>query len=187
MRAFTLDAFGAAPALRDDMPEPSIGDRQLLVRVHASSVNPVDVFVAAGAMKELAEHEFPVTLGRDFAGLVERVGSGVTRYRVGDEVFGFVLHADPTVRDGSWAALIAVPEDNVVAAKPRSADFAQAGAAMTRLISKTALSTASRSATLPIAVSYVWPPTASFLGLRSRESPELPWQLGSPCELREGC
>jgi NADPH:quinone reductase-like Zn-dependent oxidoreductase len=52
----------------------------------------------------------------------------VTRYRVGDEVFGFVLHANPTVRDGSWAELIAIAEGNV-AAKPHSLDFSHAGAA----------------------------------------------------------
>jgi NADPH:quinone reductase-like Zn-dependent oxidoreductase len=44
VRAFTLDSFGAAPALRDDLPEPHVGDDELLVRVRASSVNPVDVF-----------------------------------------------------------------------------------------------------------------------------------------------
>ena len=128
MRAFTLDRFGAQPAPRDDIPEPHAGDNELLVRVHASSVNPVDVFIAAGALKEMAEHEFPVTLGRDFAGVVEQVGSGVSRYRVGDEVFGFVLHANPTVHAGSWAELITVAEDSA-ATKPRSLDFARAGAA----------------------------------------------------------
>jgi NADPH2:quinone reductase len=77
----------------------------------------------------MVEHEFPVTLGRDFAGVVEQVGSGVGRYRVGDEVFGFVLYANPTVHEGSWAERIAVPEDNEVAAKPQSLDFGSAGAA----------------------------------------------------------
>jgi NADPH2:quinone reductase len=129
MRAFTLDGFGAQPAVRDDVPEPDGDDDELLVRVRASSVNPVDVFIAAGGLQGMAEYEFPVTLGRDFAGVVERAGSGVTRYAVGDEVFGFVLHANPTVRDGSWAELIAVPEDHQVAAKPRNLDFAHAAAA----------------------------------------------------------
>jgi NADPH:quinone reductase-like Zn-dependent oxidoreductase len=128
MRAFTLDSFDAQPALRDDIRAPHAGDNELLVRVHASSVNPVDVFIAAGGLKEMAEYEFPVTLGRDFAGIVEQAGSGVSRYQIGDEVFGFVLHADPTVHDGSWAELIAVPEDNQVAPKPSSLDFAHAGA-----------------------------------------------------------
>jgi NADPH:quinone reductase-like Zn-dependent oxidoreductase len=129
MRALTLDSFDAAPALRDDLPEPELGDNELLVRVHASSVNPVDVFIAGGALKEMVEHEFPVTLGRDFAGVVEQVGSGVRLYAVGEEVFGFLPHANPTVHEGSWAELITVPEDNFVAAKPRNVDLAQAGAA----------------------------------------------------------
>src|SRR5919106_6342016 len=129
MRAFTLDSFDTPPALRDDFPEPRIADNEVLVRVHVSSVNPVDAFIAAGGLKEMAEHEFPVALGRDFAGVVEQVGSGVSRYRVGDEVFGFVLHANPTVRDGSWAELITLPEDHSVAAMPRSVDFEHAGAA----------------------------------------------------------
>jgi NADPH:quinone reductase len=129
MRAFTLDGFDAQPALRDDIPEPSGGENELLVRVHASSVNAVDIFIAAGGLKEMAEYEFPVTLGRDFAGTVEQVGSGVSRYEVGDEVFGFVLHANPSVHEGSWGERIVVPEDNEVAAKPPTVDFAHAGAA----------------------------------------------------------
>ena len=129
MRAFTLESFEAQPALRDDLPEPSVGDNELLVHVHASSVNPVDVFIAAGGLKEMAEHEFPVTLGRDFAGVVNEVGPSVSRYQVGDEVFGFVLHANPTVHEGSWADRIIVPEDNQVAAKPPALDFAHAAAA----------------------------------------------------------
>jgi NADPH:quinone reductase len=128
MRAFALHAFDAEPSL-DDLPEPPVADDGLLVRVHASSVNPVDVFIAAGGMKEMAAYEFPVTLGRDFAGVVEQVGSRVSRYRVGGEVFGFVRHANPTVRNGSWSELIAVPEDDMVAARPRNVGFAEAGAA----------------------------------------------------------
>jgi NADPH2:quinone reductase len=126
--AFTLDGF-EQPALRDDFPEPRVGDDELLVRVRASSVNPVDVFIAAGGLRGMAEYDFPVVLGRDFAGVVEQVGSAVSRYEPGDEVFGFVLHADPTVHKGSWAELITVPEHHQVAAKPQSIDFAHAGAA----------------------------------------------------------
>ena len=128
MRAFTLDRFDSPPAFRDDLSEPTPGDRQLLVRVHASSVNPVDGFIGAGALKEMAEHDFPVILGRDYAGVVERVGSDVVGYAPGDEVFGFLVHADPVVHAGTWAELTPVPHDSV-AAKPRSVDFEHAGAA----------------------------------------------------------
>jgi NADPH:quinone reductase len=129
MRAFTLDSFDAQPALRDDIPEPSLGENELLVRVHASSVNPADLFIASGALKEFADYVFPVVLGRDFAGVVDEVGSGVSRYQVGHEVFGFVRHANTTAHEGSWAELIVVPEDDEVAAKPQALDFADAGAA----------------------------------------------------------
>jgi NADPH:quinone reductase-like Zn-dependent oxidoreductase len=129
MKAVTLDEFGAAPALRTDITEPRAGEHDLLVRVRASSVNPVDVAIAAGMLKEMVEHEFPVILGRDYAGVVEEVGPGVGRHRVGEEVFGFLLHANPTVHEGSWAELAVVPEDNFVAARPRSVTFAEAGAA----------------------------------------------------------
>jgi NADPH:quinone reductase-like Zn-dependent oxidoreductase len=59
MRAFILDSFGAQPVVRDDLPEPHVDDDELLVRVHASSVNPVDVFIAAGALKDMAEPSSP--------------------------------------------------------------------------------------------------------------------------------
>jgi NADPH:quinone reductase len=128
MRAFVVDGFDAAPALRDDIPAPSPGEGQVLVRVRSSSVNAVDRSIAAGMLKDMFEHEFPVILGRDFAGVVEEIGPGVSRYAAGDEVYGFLLHANPAVHEGSWSELIVVPEDNFVARKPR-VDFATAGAA----------------------------------------------------------
>ena len=129
MRAFTLDSFDAAPGLRDDVPTPHPGDTDLLIRVQSSSVNPVDAAIAGGLLRERFEHEFPVVLGRDYAGVVEEVGSGVTRYGVGDEVYGFVTHANPTVHAGSWAELIVLPEDNQVAASPAGEELQEAGAA----------------------------------------------------------
>jgi NADPH:quinone reductase-like Zn-dependent oxidoreductase len=129
MKAFVLDSFGAKPGLRDDLPGPTLGDDEVLVRVHASSVNPVDMWIAAGALAEMADHEFPVVLGRDYAGVVEQAGSGVTRFAVGDEVYGYVPHVNPAVRDGAWAELITVPEGGHVAAKPAGLNFTQAGAA----------------------------------------------------------
>ena len=129
MLAFTLDSFDAAPALREDLPTPAVADDQLLVRVQASSVNPVDAFIAAGALRGMAEYEFPVVLGRDYAGVVEQAGAAVTRYAVGDEVYGWLPHASPTVRDGSWAELLVVSQDLSVARKPANVTAHQAGAA----------------------------------------------------------
>lgn len=129
MRAFTLDSFESSPRLRDDLSMPQVEANELLVRVHASSINPADAAVAAGMLKGMADYEFPVTLGRDFAGVVEGIGSSVSRYQPGDEVFGFVTLANPTVHSGSWANYLVVPEDTSVARKPSGVDFVTAGAA----------------------------------------------------------
>src|SRR4029453_12135721 len=130
MKAVTLDAFDTPPRLRDDLPAPTPAPDEVLVRVHASSVNPADNGIAAGMLKQMGlEYEFPVILGRDYAGVVEQVGPAVIRYAVGDEVFGFLLHANPAVHEGSWAELIAVPEDMFIGRAPEGVDLATAGAA----------------------------------------------------------
>src|SRR6059036_3669905 len=130
MKAVTITAFDTPPVLREDLPAPTLGPNEVLVRVHGSSVNPVDNGIAAGMLRQMGvEYEFPAILGRDYAGVVEQVGAEVTRYAVGDEVFGFLLHANPTVHDGSWAELIALTPEMQVAPKPASLDLAAAGVA----------------------------------------------------------
>jgi NADPH:quinone reductase len=129
VKALTINDFGTPPRLRDDLPTPTLGPGDVLVRVQASSVNPVDNSIAAGMLRDMVEHEFPVTLGRDYSGVVEHVGADVTRYALGDEVYGFLMHANPTVRDGSWAELISVSEEVAIARRPAGVDIATAGAA----------------------------------------------------------
>src|SRR6188472_2277580 len=103
MRAIALTAPDAPPA-PIELPAPVPAEDQVLVRVHASSVNPVDNAIAAGMLLAMGvEHEFPITLGRDYAGIVEQVGVNVTTYAPGDRVFGFVPHGDPVVHDGAWS------------------------------------------------------------------------------------
>jgi NADPH:quinone reductase len=128
MRAITLERFESDPTLQG-IPTPQIAPNEVLVRVRASSVNPVDNAIAAGMMRGMVEHEFPVVLGRDYAGVVEQAGSDVRRYAEGEEVYGFLPAANPNVHDGTWAELIVVPEDNFVARKPAGVDLAAAGAA----------------------------------------------------------
>jgi NADPH:quinone reductase len=130
MNAITLNEAGTPPALRDDLPAPTPGPREVLVRVQASSVNPVDNSIAAGMLAQMGvEYEYPVTLGRDYAGVVAQVGADVTEYAAGDEVFGFLLHANPTARDGSWTELLTVSTDASIARRPVNVDVAAAGAA----------------------------------------------------------
>src|SRR5215208_6706575 len=103
MRAVTLDSAGTSPGLREDLPDPTPADNEVLVRVRASSVNPVDNSIAAGLLAQMGvQYDYPVILGRDYAGVVEEAGSAVASFRPGDRVFGFLLHANPTVHDGAW-------------------------------------------------------------------------------------
>ncbi len=129
MRAFVLPSFDDPPILREDLPEPEVGDAEVLVRVGWSSANPVDNGIASGGMHGRAVHEFPVILGRDHAGVVEAVGPAVTRHSPGDEVFGFIRHANPNIHAGTWAELIALPEGESISPRPESLDLEAAGSA----------------------------------------------------------
>lgn len=126
MRAITMNDFESGAALRE-VPEPEPGAKEIRVRVHASSLNPYDFFVANGLAKGMMEYDFPVTVGADVAGIVDKVGDEVSRYSVGDEVFGFVF-TPPTLKLGTWAEYLVVPEDMFVATKPTRASMLEAGA-----------------------------------------------------------
>lgn len=120
MRAFVLTEFGADPELTDiDVPQPAQGEAR--VKVHAASVNGFDLSVAKSYLKDMMEHRFPVVLGKDFAGVVDAVGAGVTDYRVGDRVFGVVTK--PYLGDGSFAEYVTVPTEVGLATLPDGVDF----------------------------------------------------------------
>jgi len=130
MRAITLDRSESKPSLREDLPTPAPTENEVLVRVQASSVNPVDAAIATGMLASMGvDYDYPVILGRDYAGVVEQVGGEVTRYAGGDEVFGFLLHASPNVHDGAWAELITVTEESSIAPAPDGVDVVTLGAA----------------------------------------------------------
>lgn len=129
MKAITLDSFDAHPGLRDDLPDPSPGPNDVVVRVRTSSINPVDIAVAAGLLTMMAEYEFPVVIGRDFAGTVEHVGAGVTAFATGDPVYGFLPAANPTVHTGSWAERILLPGGQFATRAPAGVSLEVAGAA----------------------------------------------------------
>jgi NADPH2:quinone reductase len=128
VKAIAITAFDTPPALID-LPVPTPAPNEALVRVHTSSVNPVDNGIAAGMLRQMSvEYDFPVIIGRDYAGVVEQVGNEVSSIAVGDQVFGFLLHANPTAHDGSWAELITVPEHISIAQAPEGVDLANSGA-----------------------------------------------------------
>lgn len=124
MRAVAFTAFGAAPEVTElPVPEPAPGE--VLVQVRASSVNGFDLGVLGGFLKGVYEYEFPVVIGKDFAGVVAAVGEGVTEMAVGDEVFGVVMR--PTLGQGGFAEYVAVPQGYGIARLPDGLDHARAG------------------------------------------------------------
>jgi NADPH:quinone reductase-like Zn-dependent oxidoreductase len=125
MRAVVISEQGADPAL-GDVPTPRPGAGEVLVRVRASSVNGFDTSVAAGRLAGMMEHRFPVVLGKDFAGTVTAVGDGVTRFTVGQPVFGVVTK--PFLGDGGFGEYVTVPDQIGITALPEGVDVTTAGA-----------------------------------------------------------
>ena len=125
MRALHVPAAGERPQL-SDLPTPEVADGHVLVRVKAAGLNAVDNAIASGVMAGMIPHAYPLVLGRDAAGIVTAVGSGVDHVVVGDEVFGHVLLAPP-VQAGTLAEFALLPAA-AVAAKPASLDFVTAAA-----------------------------------------------------------
>lgn len=124
MRAVAVTSLDEEPALVD-LPEPEVGADEVLVRIHAASINPVDVYTARRSYRR-EDYELPTILGFDFAGVVERVGKDVRRFRVGDEVLGY--WPSPRAAPGAWADLIAVSETAYIAPKPPQLGFHEAAA-----------------------------------------------------------
>ena len=120
MRAITVSEYGQDPVVTE-LPKPKAGPGQLLIRVHAASLNPMDRNIANGGMKEQMPATFPMVLGADVAGVVEAIGDGATRFTPGDEVFGQLLVA-PLGSAGTYAEDVAVTEDAPLAAVPDGLD-----------------------------------------------------------------
>jgi NADPH:quinone reductase-like Zn-dependent oxidoreductase len=127
MKAVRIHGYGGPEVLQvEDMPRPEPGTGEVLVRVHASGVNPVDWKVREGYMRQMVPLELPAVLGLDFSGVIDSVGAGVSRFRAGDAVFG---RAD-IAHDGSYAEYVRVAADNVVR-KPERLDHVHAAAVPT--------------------------------------------------------
>lgn len=127
MKAFALTSFESPAGVRD-VPVPEAGPGDVRVRVRAASINGFDVWVASGMAKDMMEHRFPVVVGKDFAGVVEAVGEGVTRFAVGDEVLG-ILPMDQFLWRGTFAERVVVPAEGFIEPKPANVDF-ERGAAL---------------------------------------------------------
>lgn len=124
MKAVRVHEYGGPEVLKyEDAPKPTPAADEVLIRVHAAGLNPVDWKVRAGLAKGRLNYKMPFIPGWDVSGVVEAVGSGAKRLKVGDEVY-----SRPDIsRDGSYAEYIVVRESEV-ALKPKSIDHVTAAA-----------------------------------------------------------
>src|SRR2546422_6622843 len=123
MKAFVVEKYGQSGLRAAQVPDPTIGPRDVLVRVSAASINPLDKMVRNGEFKQLLKYKTPFVLGHDVAGVVTRVGADVRDYKVGDEVY-----ARPRdLRIGTFAEYIAIDQADV-ALKPSSLTMEESAA-----------------------------------------------------------
>ncbi|MEH2096568.1 NAD(P)-dependent alcohol dehydrogenase [Nostoc sp.] len=123
MKAMVIRRYGAAEVLQyEDVEQPKIEPTQLLVKVRASSVNPIDWKIRQGMLSLIVGNKFPKILGFDVAGDVVEVGSGVTRFKPGDAIYG-----STSFPGGGYAEFAAVPE-SVVVLKPTNLSYEEAAA-----------------------------------------------------------
>lgn len=124
MKAVRIHEYGGPDVLRyEDAPLPEIGPDEVLIQVHATSVNPVDWVMREGYFKAFLPLSFPAILGRDVAGVIEAVGPAVTTFQAGDAVYAWVAVG----LSGAHAEYVAVPAAQV-AARPASLDTFHAAA-----------------------------------------------------------
>jgi NADPH:quinone reductase-like Zn-dependent oxidoreductase len=123
MKAIAYQKFGNTEVLQTvEEPKPVIEANQVLVKVKAVSINPMDWKIRKGEMKLMSGSKFPRHTGVDFAGVIEAVGSSVTDFKNGDEVFGVVKN---NMKDGALAEYVAIPVTHVWK-KPAALALAQA-------------------------------------------------------------
>ncbi|AVR33236.1 MULTISPECIES: NADP-dependent oxidoreductase [Bacillus cereus group] len=121
MKAMIIDRYGKVPMRMAEVPTPEINEYEVLAEIHAASINPIDFKIRDGKVKMLLKYEMPLILGNDFSGVITKVGSKVTRFKVGDEIY-----ARPRKNKiGTFAEYIAIHEYDI-ALKPKNLSFEEA-------------------------------------------------------------
>lgn len=124
MRAIAIDRFGGTDTLRvAHLPDPKPRTGEVLVRIVAAGVNPVDWKIREGFLQKAFPHHFPLVPGWEAAGFIEAAGEGARRFARGDAVYAYTRL--PEVQHGTYAELIALPE-SFVARKPAALLFHEA-------------------------------------------------------------
>jgi len=122
MKAITIEKYGKdVPLAMTEQPMPHIGEHDVLVEIHAASLNPIDYKIKEGKVKLLLSYKFPLILGNDFSGVIVQVGERVSAFKPGDEVYGRPRKS----RIGTLAEYIAVHEEDIWL-KPQNLNFEEA-------------------------------------------------------------
>lgn len=128
MRAVAVKELKALPELME-LPHPVAGDGEVLVKVEAAGLNPVDWQIADGMLDESLPYNFPMIMGVDFAGVVEDLGPHARRFKMGDRVYGQVI-SNP-VGGGTYTEYVVVKETGSIATAPSSVPMPVAAGAPT--------------------------------------------------------
>jgi NADPH:quinone reductase-like Zn-dependent oxidoreductase len=124
MKAVVIHAYGGLEVLKlENVPRPEPKEDEVLIRVLAASINPVDIAIRKGYLAELIGNRFPLIPGMDAAGVVEKTGAKITKFKAGDPVYAFFTLAG----EGGYAEFVAAKE-NQVAPKPKAVSYEQAAA-----------------------------------------------------------
>jgi NADPH:quinone reductase-like Zn-dependent oxidoreductase len=125
MKAVYINEYGHRDKLiyTEDFPKPIVKEAEVLIRIKATSVNPVDWKIREGLVKGRTPIQFPAILGWDMAGIVEETGFSVSRFKTGDEVFAYARR--PVIEHGTYAEYISIPE-SYIAHKPKTMSFEEA-------------------------------------------------------------
>lgn len=124
MKAIVIEEYGGKEQLKEkEIERPAISQDQVLLEVHATSINQIDWKLREGYLKERLPFEFPIILGWDAAGVIAEVGEAVRDFKVGERVFA----RPATTRQGTYAEFVPV-EENLLARMPENMTFEEAAA-----------------------------------------------------------
>src|SRR4030081_3573726 len=124
MKAIVVHQYGGPEVLKlEDVPRPEPRENEILVRVIAAGVNPVDGLIRSGKVAEFFNTKLPLVPGYDIAGVVEKTGAKITKFKAGDPVYAYV-----GLKEGGGYAEYALVTEKEAAPKPRSSGFVEAAA-----------------------------------------------------------
>jgi len=124
MKAVVLREYGGPEALKlEEVPRPEPKDDEVLVRVIAAAVNPVDAYARQGMLSKRGLDKRPAIIGYDIAGVVEKTGARVTKFKAGDAVYAYL-----SIMRGGGYAQFAIAKEGEMSLKPKNIDFEKAAA-----------------------------------------------------------